>query len=34
MGKLLNYIEIALALRSTKAVITYAKKGVAFDSKE
>lgn len=34
MGKLLNYIEISLALRSTKAVVTYALKGVSFDSKE
>lgn len=34
MGRLLNLVEISIALRQTETVIEYAKKGLAFDSKE
>ena len=34
MGLLLSYIDVALSLQNVKAVIEYAKKGFAFQSKE
>jgi hypothetical protein len=34
MGLLLNYIDVALSLQNMKAVVEYAKKGFAFQSKE